>query len=34
MSILQSKNIVKYKKPCGPSAFSPPWSLLTAAAEI
>lgn len=34
MSVLQSKNIVKYNKPCGPSAFSPSWSLLTAVAEI
>lgn len=33
MSILQSKNMVKHK-PCGPSAFSPSWNLLTAVAEI
>lgn len=34
MSILPSKNTVKYNKPYGPSAFSPPWSLLTAVPEI
>lgn len=34
MPTLQSKNMVKYHKPCGPYAFSSRWSLLSAVAEM